>query len=305
LVILAIFTVPYYQNNVAPFNRTIISIDDTKITMKYFLEKARISGSDPMSMLQIITEEELIKIMAPQYGIRVTDADIDAIVRSLAAGDAESISDVEFREWYRQQLNNANITGSQYKEIIRNQMLATRLQQYLAKRVPTVTGQVHLYWIVVETLEEAEEVEKRLDAGESFTELAKEVSLDPATKDSGGELGWFPPEVFTYEEQIAKLDVNQYTSPIAHTADTPSSSSSTETPTIDSFLIFMVSEKDPAREVDKSSLEVLKERSFEDWFNSEIGNHAVKYNFNSEISAWLSDQLGKDKVSSTTTPSGS
>jgi hypothetical protein len=306
LVILGIIAVPFYQKYIAPFNRTIISIDNVKISMRYFLERARISGSDPMSLMQTITEEELIKIMAPQYGIQVTDADVETQLRSLAAGDAGSISDVEFREWYRQQLISNNVTDSQYKEIMHTQLLSIRLQEYLAERVPTISEQVHLYWIVVNTLEDAYKVEERLNSGESFANLAKEVSIDVTTKDRGGELGWYPPKVFNYEEQIAELNVNQYTSPIAHYAEASNTSSSNTTPTVEAFFIFMVADKDPAREVDESNLAILKSRSFSDWYNSELNNHDVKYNFNSEILDWLIYQLEKNKPPGTvTTTNGS
>ena len=37
----------------------------------------------------------------------------------------------------------------------------------------------------------AEEIIKRLDAGEAFAELAREVSEDPGSASNGGDLGFF------------------------------------------------------------------------------------------------------------------
>lgn len=273
--------------------------------MRYFLDKARITGSDPMSLLQAVTEEEIIKLMAPEYGIQVTNADVDKQLRTMAAGSETSISDIEYREWYRQQLNENKMTDAQYRDIIHNQLLVTRLQEYLQQRVPTITEQVHLYWIVTKTLDDADAVETRLNAGESFTAVAQEVSIDETTKGNGGELGWFPVAVTQYKDQIEELDINQFTTPIAHYASTDTSSSSAASQTPDGFFIFMVSEKDPARQVDDNSLSILKSQALDTWFNAEIKNHDVKYNFNSEIYAWLNYQLEKSNPSNTTTTGGS
>ena len=58
----------------------------------------------------------------------------------------------------------------------------------------------------------------------------------------------------------------------------------------------MVSGKEDAREVDAQSLSVLKSRAMDDWYNSEIMKHDVKYNFNSEIYYWILYQLQKDST---------
>ena len=56
----------------------------------------------------------------------------------------------------------------------------------------------------------------------------------------------------------------------------------------------MVAEKANAREVSEEFLAVLGDKAFEDWLSEEIGFHKIKYNFDSEIYAWINWQLSKE-----------
>ncbi|MBW2062160.1 MAG: peptidylprolyl isomerase [Deltaproteobacteria bacterium] len=54
----------------------------------------------------------------------------------------------------------------------------------------TATAQVLLQGILTKTKADAENVRARLAAGEDFSELARKVSMDDATRSQGGYLGW-------------------------------------------------------------------------------------------------------------------
>jgi len=45
--------------------------------------------------------------------------------------------------------------------------------------------------ILVENEDQAKEIQKKVNEGGNFAELAKAYSLDPGSKDQGGDLGWF------------------------------------------------------------------------------------------------------------------
>jgi parvulin-like peptidyl-prolyl isomerase len=291
VVILGIFAPLYYLNYIAPFNRTIITVDNMNISARYFLERTRLADSDPLTMLDSLTDELVIKIMAPQYGIQVTDDDVDQELRNMASDGTGDISDVEFKEWYRQQLNDNNMSDSQYRELVYINLLTSRLHVYLAERVPTEAEQVHLHVIVVQTYEEAQKVEERLKAGEDFATVAREVSIDSGAKENGGDQGWLSPVILSdYQSLIEALDIGEVSTPIAYYSQTDTTTTSTEP---DMWYIFMVSEKDSARQLDDSQLAIFQTLALDLWLKEEIPNHAITYNFNSEIYAWLNWQLQK------------
>ncbi|MFL5295940.1 MAG: peptidylprolyl isomerase [Phenylobacterium sp.] len=72
-------------------------------------------------------------------------------------------------------------------------------QQKLAKR----SEEIHARQIVTATETEAEAVKKLLAAGASFEGLAMEKSIDPATRFSGGDMGYFTTDVMPEAYDVA------------------------------------------------------------------------------------------------------
>ncbi|MBU3735800.1 MAG: peptidylprolyl isomerase [Methylobacterium sp.] len=67
--------------------------------------------------------------------------------------------------------------------------------------------------ILVKTEAEAKEVVAQLSKGADFAKLAKEKSLDPGSKEKGGDLDWFSPAgmVKPFSDAVTKLQKGLYT----------------------------------------------------------------------------------------------
>ncbi len=297
-IILIIVGVGWYQTYGAPFGRTVITVDDISLRMDYFLKRCEVSGIDPMYMLTNLTKEEIVKLEAPNYGIRVTEEDIDQYLREIAGGQSGNITDSEFKEWYRQQLNETGLSNSEYKEITATSIMASRLFEYVAARMSTIIEQVHLNVIWLDTIEDAQKVRTRWQAGEDFADLAREVSMDANSRDKGGDLGWVPPGVAyngIYDDVIFSLATDNVSEPLAY-YDT--SLSDYTSPAYETYFLFMVSEKADARQVDEKYLSTLANNAFDAWISEAMKQHKINYHginngFDSETYAWINWQLQK------------
>ena len=293
VLILIIVGVSLYIN-AAPFRRIIITVDDTSINMDYFLKRTRIAGADAMAMLETLTNELLIKVAAPRYVAEVTPEDIDQALRRIASGESETISESEFKEWYRQLLNEIDISDSEYREMIATSLLAARLQEYLAERVPTVAEQVHLHSVVLST-EEVEKIWEKEDAGEDVDEFISEIWQNKQSEGTVDDVGWLPRGVLVYgfDDIVFNLTIGDVSEPLSYTPPV-SDSTSTETQTV--YYLLMVSEKADAREIDEEPLQALKAMALDDWLSEEIKSpeHKIGWTFNSEIYAWINYQLSKE-----------
>ncbi len=300
IIVLGIAAIPLYSTYIGPFKRTIITVDGLSINIDYFLRISKITGADPFTTLNDLSEQMIIKIEAPKYGIEVFPEDIDLELRTIARGNSEFISESEFKEWYRQRLNQTGLSDEEYRDVIGTSLLANQFHVYLAARVPTVAEQVHLFSLFVETQEDAAEARERWAAGEEFTGLVAELTLDEFSKENDGELGWFPRGVLDpqFDYEAFNLSTGNVSQPIPM-FDPEVDMNSGQEPSILGWSLFWIKDRAETRELDEESLQSMKAQALENWLVSEMSNHEIKYygfnnGFDSETYAWINWQLSKE-----------
>jgi parvulin-like peptidyl-prolyl isomerase len=276
-----------WQQRFAPFRTTVLIVDDSSIAMGYFLKRILMLRQEPLSVLRALAFEEIVKQVAPvsPYNIQVSDAEVERHLRDMAGGSDGSISDAEFAEWYRQQLNESRLSDSEFRDLARTRLLSLRLKAYLEERIPTVAEQVHLHAIVQETIEDAKSVKARLDGGAAFSRLAREVGTDEALIASGGDLGWYPRSALAPDLADLAFDglqIGEHSDPVRFGGQR--------------VAIFMVSERAAARQIDADALAAMREDVLEDWFVAEFERHEVRYHgfnngYDSATDAWIRQQL--------------
>jgi foldase protein PrsA len=299
--------VAYYQQYVAPFQQVIIAIDSVPtIKMRYFLERAKLASTDGLSTIQNLTNEEVLKLAETEYGISISQEDVNKALRNQAAGsDNTTISDVEFNEWYRQLLNENKVTDKVFRDMVAASLRAQLFQEYVNKTIPESLDHVHVYAIFVSTYDEALNVKNRIDSGEDFGKVAREVSIDQTSGELGGELGWIPKGVQLFNNDPFSLEVGKVSDVLAIVDESSTDSSSSSTPTVQAYYVEIVTEIDK-RTVDSYYLSEVQNTAYQQWLNDETQKHDVDWKYNSSIDAWVSWQLSKlsTTTAATTTTGG-
>ncbi|MBB3109342.1 foldase protein PrsA [Paenibacillus phyllosphaerae] len=178
-------------------SETVATVNGAKITKDQLYDTMISYGGG--SMLDSLISDELLKQEADKAGIAVTDADIEkeieAIKKSFTTED-------EFNAW----LQNYGMTMDSFREQVPQQVM---LRKILEPQTGVTDEQVKQYYednkasydtqeqvqashILVKTKAEAEEILKQLKEGADFATIAKEKTLDEASKEAGGDLGFFP-----------------------------------------------------------------------------------------------------------------
>ena len=169
--------------------------------------------------------------------------------------------------WVRQQITaeNGGEEPFQAKLVARNEtyedawrkqrreMIVAAMHQHVSDGVPEVAEQVHARHILVSTQEEAERLLAQLQAGADFATLASAYSQDPNTRDSGGDLGFFPRGLLTapeVEEAAFSLQPGQFSGVV---------------PSLLGYHMVQVVERDPARPVNPDDRRLLQEQALQEW----------------------------------------
>lgn len=174
--------VGWYLGHYQPMQQTVIRVNDTEFKMKYYVEmlKLQATNESPQYMqfladrvVKNIEQNELIRQGALKLGVSVSE---DAITKELK----------------RSELPNTAV----HRDLAEVRLLLLKLRdEYFEQQMPTSAYQRHIMAMLLESEQQASEVRTRLEKGESFTELAEELSLHPLAQTNQGDFGWHPKEI--------------------------------------------------------------------------------------------------------------
>jgi parvulin-like peptidyl-prolyl isomerase len=169
----------YYDEQIKPLHQPVVKINDTVFDMDYYIKlldfysngkDATETGNVADEIINTIGSNELIKNIAEDLGFGVSADEVNSELKSMGLPDEKV-----------------------YRDIVSSRLLAVKIYQgYFDPKVPIECEQVQVQAMFLESEEAAKAIIERLKAGDDFTALAKEYSLEATTKEKGGDLGWLP-----------------------------------------------------------------------------------------------------------------
>lgn len=216
----------------------LVQIGPREITLTQFLAEAgqTFNGAedqDPAEqqllqrrLLAQLIDRELILIEAEKRGMLISPAELETELIGLRG--AYSTED------FQEVLRSSGQDPQQWMEQLKLRLLTEKVAEQATATVAEVSeeevtayyranldefrrpAQLRARQILVPTKEEAEQALARLEQGEKFADLAREISLSP-DRETGGDIGFFgrnqlPVE---FDEVLFKLPVGRISDPVA------------------------------------------------------------------------------------------
>jgi parvulin-like peptidyl-prolyl isomerase len=243
---------------------------------------------------------ELIRQEVEKRGILVTSADMDTAIRDMfQPSPQEPVTDtvsttptptpIPANAWeqnYKQYLVTLGVSDSEYRQIaLLPGLQRERLQVVMSETMPTSAEQIRVSHIVTDTEDEANAILARVQAGEDFATLARDLSGDTATTEIGGDLGWYPREVLSGEFGPG-VESAAWTLQKGQVVTAPLQSYT-------GYEIIKVTDQDANRPLDSDKLTQLQSSVLENWLTAQMNSAAVERLMTSDTQLWVQAQVTK------------
>ncbi|MCY9669743.1 peptidylprolyl isomerase [Paenibacillus alginolyticus] len=173
----------------------VAKVNGVNISTDQLYKAMLVSGGQ--QTLDSLISDELINQEAQKTGIQITDEDIQKEISSIQSSYASN-------DEFQQALTSYGMTLDDLKKNMKSQVLLKKIlepqitisddeiKQYYDQNIESlkVPEQIQASHISVTTKEEADAILAELKKGTDFATLAKDKSLDTATKDTAGALGY-------------------------------------------------------------------------------------------------------------------
>ncbi|HID61311.1 MAG TPA: hypothetical protein EYP49_00990 [Anaerolineae bacterium] len=202
-------------------------------------------------VLEAMINQLLTEQAAAREGIAISDEEVDSRVQA----DIQAVGDEsKFDQW----LADNNLTREDYRAILRSELIYGTMFERVTAAVPTSAEQVHVRYILLESEEEARNVLAQLQAGGDFAALARELSRDESTRESGGDRGWFPQGLDLMPPEV---EVAAFALEVGQTSEVVASQFG--------YYILQLLERDPDRPLSPEMQQSLKEQTFARWLEEQ------------------------------------
>jgi hypothetical protein len=196
---------------------TAIQVEDTRYRLDHFASRLTMyvdqNGGpgivQPSTALpavsDLLIQEEVVRRFAGEMDVTATE---DEIREEIASRLGITADDESFDVVFQQELVRSDLPETGYRQMIEAAVVTEKLREEFLAQVPESADSVHYRQIVVSEQATADEIKQEIEDGGDFAALAAENSLDPATKDDGGDVGWLPRGVLgpSTEELVFALE---------------------------------------------------------------------------------------------------
>lgn len=295
LVVAGFLAYGWWDSQYGPPHSKAMQVGDTTLNLDFFSRRTKNYLQDARVSFAGLTEEQALSQFQSYLPVFVSALELEILMRERAPVDLElaptpdqvegeiasrlSVSRDDaalFQTAYEKDRKARDLSDKEYREWIEGELLTQWVREGFNRAAPAAADQIRIRQILVGAREDADKAVERLNAGEDFAAVAKEMSSDTTTKDAGGEKGWIVLEELdpSYAAKVFALEVGQRSEPLEGQGG---------------FLIVEVEEKQAGRPLEQAQRSTIGGRYFSLWLSEQRTLLATATYFDTDKLQWVYD----------------
>jgi foldase protein PrsA len=283
LVVVGIIVYGWWSEEVQPLTKTVVRVDDSEVSLGHLERRVSLSIEEnsflqdpesqqillalPQTTAQQLQRELKVLLAADELGVTVTDEELEAAILEEVGltdtSDAEAVSKA-----IAGAVETSGLHQDEYFDMIRARVLEQKVLDDFTAKAPAVEEQVKSRWIQVADEAAAAAVIARLDAGEDFAAVARDVSTDTTNAEQGGAVDWrirgsFQATGPAIEEFLFNASVGDMSGPLQG---------------LSGYYVVELVDKDASRELTDTQKSEYGSRELNEWLDELEATHRVELN---------------------------
>jgi parvulin-like peptidyl-prolyl isomerase len=237
LLVAGILVYGWWSEEVQPLTETVVRVDDREISLGHLQRRVALSleensfllNPESQQILLALPETTAVQIQreakvleaAEETGVTVTDEELEAAILQ-EIGITDRSDPLVVGEAIAEAVEASGLHQDEYFDMIRARTLEQKVQDDFTSKAPATEEQVKARWILAADETAAAAAIARLEDGEAFAEVARDVSTDTENAEQGGTVDWrirgaFGSQGQAVEDFLFNAEVGQRSDPLQGT----------------------------------------------------------------------------------------
>ena len=272
-----------WNSVVKPRNRTVLEAEGVKVSYaamkrrmayEFFqnINYQQVPNALPEGTYLTLLDEIIVLSRAEtDLGITVPADEFDNKLRT-RVGVGESVDTKTFADALRRQLDTTGLHESEYRRLIRAELLTQKVKDHLKLQLPLNAQQAKVEVIATNSEDDAQKASDRIKAGEDWATVAKDVSAEVDVQSTGGLHDYAPQGSFNaaYDDYVFSAALGEISPPL-------------QSPAEQFFIVRVVDRAEQPVTDDQKPR--LTEKSFKDWLSNQQDQITIVRDFDAKAQA--------------------